>query len=133
MPISGQLLRDGRVYLFTYAERFTVNEIGESVEALQQEVLAHAARKVHTISDFSAVRSLPPNSLGSSRHLVRRSHPMLGTVILVTPSDFIRRMIDIMTKVTPGSRLITCRTLDDALAEVDRILAEESQQEESPV
>jgi len=129
MPITYEMLRAGRVALFTYPEKFTGGELTATFEAYQRDVLDKTTKKVLTISDFSAVVQLPPNILSTSMTMIRNSHPMNGQMIEVTPNPFVNKLADILRKAFPAGTMIICRTVEQALQEADRLLALETASE----
>jgi hypothetical protein len=125
VPITYEILREGRVGLFTYPSTFTMPEVTAISETYQREVLDKATKKVYTITDLSAVTQLPPNILSGSVNLIRNAHPMNGPMIEVTPNPFINRLANVLSKVFPSGKVTVRKTLAEALAEVDRLIAQE--------
>lgn len=126
MPITYEMLREGRVSLFTYPATFTMSEITAVMETYKQETLDKVTKKVYTISDFTAVTRLPSNILSNSVSLIKNTHPMSGPMIEVTPNAFINKLADILSKVFPSGMVVICKTVAEALAEADRMLALEA-------
>ena len=131
MSITVQPLREGRVLLCTYGESFTVAEVIEMTTSLQQDFFAPATHKVYTIYDFTALKRLPPNVLSRLLHAQPKPHPMAGLSILVTTSAFFSRMIDVLAKLIPPDMMMTRDTVEEALAELDRRLALETEQQKA--
>src|SRR5579859_6036243 len=129
MPITITSERDGRVAVWTYPATFTVADIVAVSETFQRTVLDQAAQKVYVISDFSAVQELPKNILSAAIRLAKAPHPMMGSMIEVTPNGFVNALAQAFSRLTPGGMVSVRRSLPDAFEEVDRWLAREAQQQ----
>ena len=125
MPITSEVLREGRVVLFTYPKAFTMAEVNAIYEGFEREILAKATRKVHTIADLSAVTEIPPNVLSLSVGMTKKSHPGIGTIFIVTPQRFINSLAGLLTKLVPNQKVLIRESVEEALKEADRLIASE--------
>src|SRR5882724_10433142 len=98
MPIPYEILREGRMALFSYPRAFEVADITAMVVVYQQDTLDKATKKIYSITDLSAVTRFPTNILSSSMGLIKNSHPMAGPTFLVTPNAFINQLATILSK-----------------------------------
>jgi len=128
MPISYEILREGRVVLFTYPSAFTMAEVTAAIDSFQQEVLENATNKVHTISDVSAVTQIPPNVLSLSVGMIKKTPTGIGTMIIVTPQNFINSFANMLTRLFPLQKVVIRSTVTEALQEADRLIAAEIDQ-----
>lgn len=126
MPISYEVLREGRVVLFTFPKAFTMAEVNAVYDACEREILDHSPKKVHAVSDLSAVTEIPPNVLSLSVGMVKRTHPKIGMIVIVTPQRFINSLAGLLTKLSPTQKVTIRATVAQALEEVDRLIASET-------
>src|SRR5258708_3468498 len=125
MPIKIELLRDGRVILQTYTDPLDMMELIQNVKKLQSEILDHATRRVHTLTDATGVTKLPSNLLSGGAASVKNVHPMSGEIVIVTSNNFINTMSSLFGKIVPQYKVTVWKTMEDGWAEIDRILARE--------
>src|SRR5258708_4975429 len=125
MPIKIELLRDGRVILQTYTDPLDMMELIQNVKKLQTEVLDHATRRVHTLTDATGVTRLPSNLLSGGAASIKNVHPMGGEIVIVTSNNFINTMSNLFKRVVPKYKISVFTTLEAGWAEIDRILAQE--------
>ena len=125
MPINYTILQQGRVFIETFEEPFTVTEVAEAMEFCKQQILDKATEKVINISDFSSVTRVPPNMLSSALTMSKKPHPMAGPVILVVKNRFINDLANILGRAVPKVKFIVCPTLEQALEEADQLIQKE--------
>jgi hypothetical protein len=127
MAITHYLERNGRVLVRTYTDPLDLNELVQHIHQLHEEVFEQATHKIHIISDFSAVTQLPKNVSVMSSHIDEISHPMEGVAIVVTGNLFVMTLIRVLNTLNLKHKMIQMKTLAEALAYVDKLLAEEKQ------
>ncbi|MEP7287475.1 MAG: hypothetical protein ABI947_17090 [Chloroflexota bacterium] len=126
MPITFQAERDGRVCLWTFIDPFTASELSEAIDTYQQDVLDKAHQKVYLICDFTQIHHLPPNIMSAGLKMIKKTHPMSGTVIEVTSNGFINAIVNAFARLTPKGMVSVQKTLPEALKEADRLIALEA-------
>ncbi len=123
MPITFEILHQGRVVLITYPSAFTMAEVSSMTDAVKREILSKATEKVHTISDLSAVTKIPANILSLSMGMMKGKPPGIGTIIFVTPNNTMHRFARILLSLFPMQKFAICGTVAEALKEADRLIA----------
>src|SRR5438105_2462857 len=113
MPVTIQILREGRVIQCTYADSFTLNEMSQTIKATQ-DIIQPATNIIYTIYDFTAVKHLSANILSITMKTMPKPHPMAGLSILVTSNAFINVLIDILSKMIPPDKMLSRRTVAEA-------------------
>src|SRR5258708_4074386 len=99
MPIENQLLRDGRVILQIYTDPLDMIELIKNVQTLQRDILDHATKQVHTITDATSVTKLPSNFLSGGAASIKNVHPMGGEIVIVTGNNFINMMSNLFGRI----------------------------------
>ena len=127
MPITIQEDREGRVSLWTFSDPFTAGELSDTIDVFQQVILQKAQKKVHLICDFTEVRHLPPNIMSAALKMIRKTHPMAGTVIEVTSNGFIHSIVSAFAKLTPNGMICVRKSMTEAFEEADRLIALEAE------
>ena len=125
MPITYEVLREGRVVLFTYPSGFTMPEVNASIDSFQREVLDKATKKVHTVSDVTAVTQIPPNVLSLSVGMIKKTPTGVGTMFIVTSQNFINSFAGMLTRLFPMQKVVICSTVAEAIEQADRLIARE--------
>src|SRR5215831_3136643 len=125
MPVKVILLKEGRVSLTTYTDPLDMAEIADAGEQANTTFLEKATKPVHSIMDFSDVHRLPANILSRSATMARELHPMVGSMVIVTPNTFINLMAHALVRALPTRKILICPTLDEAWGIINKILADE--------
>lgn len=132
MAITYHLERDKRVLVRVYTDPLDFTEVVKNIYAIHRELLDHAKQKVHIISDFSAITQFPKNLLATGTSVDKLSHPMEGALVLVSGNLFIHTLAGVMNKVSVKHKLVVFKTMTEAYAYVDKLLAEEQQSAAAP-
>lgn len=131
MPIKLTFERDGRVAIWTYPESFTIAELRDFSDRFSNDILSKAAKRIYVVSDFTAVHHLPPNIMSVGLGMMKKTDPMLGPMIEVTPNEFLNTLAKVLVKVSPSGKITVRRTVTEALEEADRLLALEAHRDAS--
>lgn len=126
MPVQVEWIRDKRAVLQTYTDPLDNTQMRALKTQMEQEIFPACTQKLHIIADFSAVKNLPGTILTTGSSMLGTAHPNTGNMICVTPSGFVQAMARIFTSLSPKHTFKIVRSLDEAYAEVDRILAQHS-------
>src|SRR5438105_10435485 len=118
MTITLQEERNGRVSIWTFSDPFTANELADAIDVFQKDILDKAQKKVYLICDFTGVRHLPPNIMSAGLKMIKKTHPMSGTVIEVTSNGFINAIVSAFAKLTPNGMVMVRKTIAEAFEEV---------------
>lgn len=126
MPIRVELLRNNRLTVFTYSDPFTVAELNEAL-ATGMSISDSAKGRVYAIHDASQIRSLPRNLLGFASRTGKENvtHRIVGPVCVIAPSMFIHTIVNTIARVLPKDKLLVVNSMDEALAKIDALLANE--------
>src|SRR5260221_3959591 len=114
MPITLQQDRDGRLSLWTFSDPFRAQELADTIDVFQQEILDKAHHKVYLICDFTQVHHLPPNIMSAGLKMIKKPHPMSGPVIEVTSNGFIHAVVSAFAKLTPKGMVSVRKTMTEA-------------------
>ena len=125
MTVEFELVRGGRVILQIYGDPLDMGELAETAERLQREILDHATRPVHTLTDATRVTKVPTNLLRGGASTLKNVHPMGGQIVIVTGNGFVNTMSTIFSRIVPQYRVTVFKTMDEGWAEIERIMAME--------
>ena len=125
MPITLELLYDGRVAVQTYTEPVSAGDMDAMYDRMYHEVLAPAPGKVHIIVDFTRVHDLPRTFLNMSTNMMKGAHSNTGTIIGVVNSGVILAMATIFSRVVRSTNVIITGSMDEALSRVGAMFARE--------
>jgi len=120
------LSHNGRVFTYSISGVMDFSELNRLTLQWQKEVLDPAPMPVYYITDFSGITKIPPTSVSSALQLARRASPNLAYNMVVTKNTFIRRISSILSGLVKSFKLQVYPTVEEALAEVERLLAEEN-------
>jgi hypothetical protein len=132
MAIIYHLERNNRVLVRVYTDPLDITEVVKNIYTIHSEILDRATQKVHIISDFSAITQFPKNLLASGTSMDKLSHPMEGALVLVSGNLFLQTLVGVMNKVSVKHKLIGFKTMPEAYAFIDKLLAEEQQSTTAP-
>ena len=130
MPIQTKFVRDGRVMINTYTEPLEMTEVDAMVDRVNREVLDKAVAIIHTISDVTQIRELPPRMLSGARAVNRKRHRMAGYSYIVVKPGLISAMTRSLLAVLGSKQLQISYSVDDALGKIDQALSQESSNRE---
>jgi hypothetical protein len=127
MPVNIDLLRDERVILFTWTAPITITDFAKTFERAGQ-IYAKAQKPVHSIFDVTGVSSLPPNSISTFLRNPNSPlrNPKSGIFIGVVTNMFMRMVGETAARMRPGGKILLVSTLEEALAHVDGVIADEA-------
>ena len=126
MPIVTQLVRDGRVMINTYTEPLEIAEVEAFVDRVNSEIFDKATAPIHSVSDMTQIKELPPRMLSSARAINRKRHRMAGYSYVVVRPGLISAMARAFLDVLRSERLRLSYSVEDALSKIDQALAQES-------
>lgn len=126
MPVQVVLTKENRVVLQTFSDPVSNADMLQVKTKMEHEILPGSTQKLHIIADFSAVWNLPGTILTSGSNMLSRAHPNTGSIICVTQNGFIRAMARVLVTLSPKHSFKIVHSLDEAYAEVDRLLTQES-------
>lgn len=127
MPIEMQLLRNQRVLLRTLSDPLDANDLFESFRIGARDIVGPSPHVIHLIFDATKLHKIPSNFLSFGRSAEKMAVAKTGRVVVVSESGFLKTMMAIVSQVT-SLKPIAVSTLDEALALVDRWLADEVEQ-----
>jgi hypothetical protein len=125
MPVQVEIHREGRAVLQTYLDPLDMREVIEKHDWIVKQVLDHATKPVHSITDMRTLSRLPSNILSQGLSAISTVHPMGGEIILVTTNAFLNTMANVFKKAVRKYNVSLFQTMDEAWAYVDKLLASE--------
>jgi hypothetical protein len=126
MPITVELIQQGRVAVQTYSDPLDMHDIDELRRYMQHDVMEPAAEKVHIISDFRQVHQLPTFILTRGTSMLDQAHPNTGTIVVVFGNAIVSRMARAFIRMVPRKTVRIAATMDEAMAQIEGLRARES-------
>jgi hypothetical protein len=125
VPVETTLMHNKRVLLVIYRGDVTDEDvhytIKQYVEACQQSTFT-----VHSINDARQMNGVPFNILALFQSPTNPlQHPNRGKAIVITTNELLRAKINSVSRLAPDSQFQCVRSLDEAWALMQRILAQE--------
>ena len=133
MPLETQLIRDGRIFVYTYSEPFEMAEVEEMVNRIHHEVLDKAEKPVYFISDLTRIDQLPPNILTRARAINRHRHRMAGRSFIVVKPGLISAIARSLLKVIGTENFLISYSVEDAMGIIEQLLAQEAPNASNPI
>jgi len=127
MPITLELLRNGRVLLRTLTDPLDAGEMLDNFRMVARDIIKPSPHRIHIIFDATNLHKLPNNLLSFWRSAEKVVIPKTGNIIIVSDSGFLKTMTALVNHVT-HLRPYSVSTLAEAFALVDRWLVEEMTQ-----
>ena len=126
MPVSLELLHDNHLMVFTYTDPFSIVEMNEMFNNAMP-LLDKVTGAVYGIHDGSRLRTLPRNmlSFASRTGKVNLNHPNAGSVCVIAPTMFMHVVVNAISKALPSGKLFVVKTMEEALAKIDQLMADE--------
>jgi hypothetical protein len=131
VPIETKLVRDGRVILNTYTEPFEIAQVDEMVDRVNRDILDKTSVTIHTISDVTRIKELPPNTLSGARAVNRKRHRMAGYNYLVVKPGLVSSLARALLTVLNNRYFQLTYSVEDALEKIDQALSEEASTRDS--
>ena len=125
MPIEIQVMREGHVILQIFTDKLTTQEVVDNVQRVNA-ILDDSKWLVHTITDTRAITKMPQGFLATGKNLLRDAHPMSGYNMIVSSNHFFSTITDLFIRLLPQYHIKICKTIEEAWAEIDRVLAVEA-------
>jgi hypothetical protein len=125
MPITIELIKQGRVALQTYSDPLVMRDLETLNDTMGQEILPSAEGKIHILADFRLVRHPPIFLLARGASLLDRTHPNTGTIVGILESALVYRMGLMFATLMPKHPIILVRSMDEAISIIDDLLAPE--------
>jgi hypothetical protein len=123
MPIQVELIRENNVVLQTYSDPLDSAQINQLRDQMEHDILPTAQGKLHIIADFRGVKNLAGTVLSSGTTMLRNPHMNTGSIVAVTTNSFVGAMAHIFGGLVPRQAFKVVKSLDEAYAEIDTILA----------
>jgi hypothetical protein len=127
MSLNIKFSQDKRVALYTWNDPITLvdfeygfNTIGAAYE--------QAYEPIHSI--FVSKKSLPLNSIGAFINHPNSQFldPKAGVLIVVGPGSSAKAIMDMTTPLLPGTKVLSCDSLEEAYDMMQGILQQELEQ-----
>lgn len=128
MPVTVELIRQGRVALQTYSDPLTMPHLDALQQQMNRDIFPGAAGKVHILSDFRQVRHLPSMILSRGAFMLNNAHPNMGTIVAVIADPFIYRMARAFASLTARKPFRVARSFEEGIGAIDDLLAKEDSQ-----
>jgi hypothetical protein len=127
MSVEIEFAKNDRVVVAKYSGQMTAAHMITVVNSLNT-TLERTSLPIHNITDLSQATAFPANMLSVIRGLQKiLRHPMMGTFVIVTSTTFYHVMINAIVRVFPFLKIRVVNTLPEAWAEIDSLLAAETQ------
>ena len=95
MGITTALIEDGRIFVLTVADPWTIADLVGAEEADKVIRDNSSFAKVHCLIDARGMHKMPPGALLTGRRTPSISHPTAGYVAVVGANSFVRAVSDI--------------------------------------
>lgn len=126
MPIQITLIKEKHVVLQTYSDPINSADMQQLRQMMDDDIFALSTHKLHIIADFRSVWNLPGTILSNGSSMLVKAHPNTGNIICVTQNSFVQAMTRIMSALSPKYTFKMVTSLEEAYAEIDRLLTQDS-------
>jgi hypothetical protein len=125
MPVTLELIKQGRVALQTYSDPLTMAHIVAVQAQIRDDILPAAVGMVYFIADFRQVHRLPPDILTRGAVMLDHTSANTGTIVAVFSNAVLYRMARAFVKMVPRHSVIIANSIDEALTIIEDLLAKE--------
>ncbi|HLY29265.1 MAG TPA: hypothetical protein VKQ72_23160 [Aggregatilineales bacterium] len=124
MPITLDLRENDHVLYYAISDPWTFHDLVVMYER-NRAIRDQHMHKIHVIANLTATRQLPKDII-SSRHLSPdANHPRAGYVLMVGPSQFIRSVIEVTSRLLHTDKIRVVASEEEAWAMIREIIRAE--------
>ena len=124
MPISVELVENGRILHYIFVDPWTLNDMQE-VNRKASEYYDAAGHTIHVLLDVGKVRTLPSGFM-RARHNPDVTHPNAGQIAVVGASMLVKTIGDLITRLAQFERVTFFEDEQEAWAYLHSILTDSS-------
>jgi len=114
MPVTTELIENGRIICLRTASPWTVEETFEAYK-IAEGYFEAASHRIHSLVDVSAITSIPPGVM-KVRNTPFLSHKNSGNMAVVGAQKLARTLAEVMLKMANFKRASFFTTYEEALA-----------------
>lgn len=127
MSSEAQFLKDNRVILYTYSDPLDLSK-DTQILVEHRQLYENAALPIHRIIDATHITKIPSGLLSAVLHNTNLRHPKSGSIVLIIQHPMFSILADVVRRAIRSADVRVVHSMDEASAEIDRILAKETSQ-----
>src|SRR5262245_3205018 len=125
MPVTLDLLENGRVMYFTFSDPWVVSQVTD-LYPRSNAYLNSATRKLHTFADVRPARRIPSGLL-NLRYGPDWTHPNSGQITILGASPLLRTFAKIVFRLSGFERIGFFDSEEEAWAYLRQLIADEAE------
>ena len=124
MPISMNLRENDRVLYYEVTDPWTFSQL-KTAFLQNRAIRDEHPHKIHVIANLLGTRQLPKDIISARTFSPDTTHTRAGYVFFVGPSNFVRSIIEMTTRLLRSDKLQIVSTEDEAWSAVRAIIKNE--------
>lgn len=126
MPVQNELVENGRLFVSTVTDPWTMQELSDASVRLTQ-IYDQSLHPVHTMVDMTGSRQMPQGFI-RARTSPAINHPNAGQLIVTGANILVKTLVNAVTTLAHFQRVQFFSTREEATAFVQRLLESEAQE-----